>query len=149
MSRVLRWWEFLEPRSLPVKVALRPTLSRRAELAAIEAYRRALKASPRRASALLDEAIRRNPWAAEPRIMRALCALESGDERAPNLAGRGLELLTQWATPWDKRLSTRGWTALGERVANTAIPQRRAPPRFESLCAVLENRARRPRWLSP
>jgi hypothetical protein len=148
MSRVLRWWQFLEPRSLPVKVATRPTLSRRAELAAIEAYRRALKAPPPRASALLDEAIRRNPWAGEPQIMRALCALERGDERAPNFAGRGLELLTQWATPWDKRLSTHGWKALADRVADTAVQQRRAPPQFESVCAVLENRVRRPRWLS-
>ena len=42
----------------------------------------ALQAPAKRALSHLDRAIEHNPWAAEPRIMRALCALES-EPRAP------------------------------------------------------------------
>ena len=63
-------------------------------------------------SQALGTVIARNPWAAEPRLMLAQLSLMDGDfQRAEDQAQRGLELLCQWGTPWDKRIPWSGWVA--------------------------------------
>jgi len=148
MSRILRWWEFLDAKSTPVGVSARPRLTLRAEKTAIEAYRLALTMTPRRAIVLLDRSIRLNPWAAEPRIMRGLCALEARDERARMHAHEGLMLLKAWAAPSDKRLTLNGWLALAQRIEADAVGRSIQPPRFALICGTLEKRLRMPRWLA-
>jgi hypothetical protein len=147
MCRVLRWWEFLDLRSIPLRLSMRPKLSRRADEAAIEAYRTALTLPLARATVLLDRSVRQNPWAAEARILRALCALEQSDERARLDAQAGARLLSAWATPWDKRLTVNGWGALAKRIETAGFGRRRSLPRFDRICAALEKRAAMPRWL--
>ncbi len=61
---------------------------------------------------LLEAAIEHNPWAAEPRLTLAqLCLMDRQFQRAEDQAKRGLELLCQWGTPWDKRIPWAGWIA--------------------------------------
>jgi hypothetical protein len=145
MSRVLRWWEFLDIRHIPLRLSVRPRLTRRADDSAIEAYRLALKLPARRAMPLLDQAIEHNPWAAEPRILRALCARQTKAAYALTEASRGADLLSAWAVAWDKRLTVQGWKALAERIENTRT--RRVQLDFESVCATLSGHAPAPRWL--
>jgi hypothetical protein len=144
MSRVFRWWDFLDERSIPLRARGRPRLAKRADEAAIAAYRRALKAPARRARPLLDRAIALNPWAAEPRILRALCALEMKEHCAGPLARDGADLLAAWAVAWDKRLSTRGWKVLADRIDRAARVRGSPQPRFECVCAILEQRMVKP-----
>jgi hypothetical protein len=147
MSRLLRWWEFLDLKSLPLRTSTRPTLMTRAEEAAIEAYRAALAQPLARTAVLLDRSIRKNPWAAEPRIMRGLWSLEIGSEEARRFVRDGVRLLREWATPWDKRLSVDGWIALAERIEAAGAGRRVSPPRFASICGALEKERPMPRWL--
>jgi hypothetical protein len=147
MSRVLRWWDFLDERAIPLRLGIRPGLTQRAEERAIEAYRNSLEVPAGRAAVFLDRAIRLNPWAAEPRIMRAHCALEAAEERTSTHVREGMRLLRAWATPWDKRLTLNGWLALAKRIEAAADGRSASPPRFDAVCAALEKRARMPRWL--
>jgi len=147
MSRILRWWTFLDDRSLPRSLSERPCLTPRADLAAIEAYRLALDGPGRRVALLLDRAAALNPWAAEPRILRALCALETGDDGYVRQARRGASLLRAWAVPWDKRLTVAAWTGLARRVEGAARMRASARPSLAFVRAVLDGQAAQPRWL--
>lgn len=147
MSRMLHWWQFLDERSIPLRLGRRPTLTRHADESAIEAYRCALNAPVRRAILLLDEAIWHNPWAAEPKVMRALCALETKEKGVSLCVQQSARLLAAWATPWDKRLTRNGWSALVDRIEPARHTRHRAQPSFEDVCAVLSKRSRTPRWL--
>jgi hypothetical protein len=148
MWRIMHWWKFLDVRSIPLRVGVRPALTRTADERAIEAYRSALRAPGAEAASLLDRSIRLNPWAAEPRIMRGLCALEDRDERARVHAHEGFLLLKAWASPWDKRLTLNGWLALAQRIEAAAAGRSVRPPRFAPICGTLEKRVRMPRWLA-
>lgn len=142
MSRVTGWWAFLDDRSTPLRSKVRPSLTERADEGAIEAYRLALKAPVRKAIPLLERAIDQNPWAAEPRILRALCALDAGDAGAVAQATRGAELISAWAVAWDKRLSVQAWKALADRIRS---PRSSSQRDFRSFSAMLRDRAPRPR----
>lgn len=146
MSRVLRWWRFLDDGRVPVQLGARARLTVREDELAIEAYRLALSRSAREALPLLELARRSNPWAAEPCIALALCRLELDVDGATDDAARGAELLRAWAVAWDKRLTLDGWKALAERAHR---PRRRSsPPRFRDLADILEGRSKKPRWLA-
>ena len=147
MSRIIQWWKFLDVRSIPLRVGVRPTLTRAADERAIEAYRSALRAPRAQAASLLDDAIRLNPWAAEPRLMRGLYALEHHDAEASLHARKAVKLLSAWATPWDKRLTLNGWLALAGRIEAAADRRSASPPRFASICGALQKQTRMPRWL--
>jgi len=148
MSRLVNWWGFLEDRYIPVGLSVRPRLTKSADERAIAAYRLALQAPAKRALSHLDRAIGHNPWAAEPRIMRALCALESKEPGAQVEARAGAELLSSWAVCWDKRLSVNGWKALAARIQSAPRKPVSKQPSFESIRAVLCGRGSAPRWLT-
>jgi len=82
----------------------------------LNAYCAAVSASKKtytpRFSALAD-ASQRAPWTAEPMIWLGMVALAHG--RAPEAAmygRRASRLIHQWASPWDKSLSTTQWLSL-------------------------------------
>ncbi len=61
---------------------------------------------------VLEAAIVRNPWIAEPRLTLAqFCLMDGQFQRAEDLARKGLELLCHWGTAWDKRIPWAGWVA--------------------------------------
>ena len=65
-----------------------------------------------RAERILRDAVRLNPFAAEPHVLLAqLCVTQHRWDDALVEASRALELQIQWATPWDKRLSWEAWVA--------------------------------------
>jgi hypothetical protein len=146
MSRVFRWWRFLDVDDIPVRLGTRPELTSKADERAIDAYERALTTSSRRAVSLLEHAIDQNPWAAEPRILRAVCERRDPAARRVDLT-TAADLLSAWALAWDKRLSFEGWNALCRRI-DGALDGRSRELTFESLGAVLSGKARKPRFLS-
>jgi hypothetical protein len=92
-----------------------------AERQAIEKYRAAILASSSAVPALLDDVIRLNPWAGEPRLLRALCALERREmSRAFSEAVQGHILISAWAVAWDKRLPLGAWFNIGTAVIQRA-----------------------------
>jgi hypothetical protein len=146
MSRVFGWWRFLDADTLPVRFGVLPALTKRADERAIDAYEHALAVPLRRAVPLLEEAIDQNPWAAEPRIMRALCERSHTPARRTELA-KSVQLLSGWAVAWDKRLSANGWRALCRRMERASRDPSREPT-FESVRAVLSRKAHKPRFLA-
>jgi|GEM_PF-2905266 len=121
MSRLASWSRLLgRRRGLPIPFHLRPTITPAADRRALEKYRLVMSAPSSAAPLLLDDTIRLNPWAGEPRLLRALCALERFEtERAFSEAAQGHALLSSWAVAWDKRLTLITWLNLA-----TAILQR-------------------------
>jgi len=74
-----------------------------------------------RADGLLRDAVARNPFIAEPHVLRAQTLLNRGRfGEAHEEAGAALALLATWATPWDKRLSWEAWVAWARVLAKGA-----------------------------
>lgn len=147
MSRLLGWWEFLDEAPIPLCSSLRPSLARGSDESAIVTYRLALQSPVRRAISLLDDTIKHNPWAAEPRILRALCAVDTKDEDALAQARMGVGLISAWAVPWDKRLTALQWNTLAKRIQSRSVKRVPSTLNFKSICAILANQAPRSRWL--
>lgn len=81
-------------------------------------------ASGNSAMQVLEAAIERNPWAAEPRLTLAqICLMDGQYQRAEGQARKGLELLCQWGTPWDKRIPWAGWVAWARVLLQNAEEQ--------------------------
>lgn len=67
---------------------------------------------------LLEQAIELNPFAGEFHIVLAHCFLiESRFEEALNEAQRGVKLLVEWGTSYDKRKDWAAWVAWGRVLA--------------------------------
>ena len=93
------------------------------EVAARDAYWQAIslggvspsdeRRDPTRSLGQLDalaEAARRNPFVAEPHVVRAqICLQLERWEEAETAARRGVELLCTWGTQWDKRMPFNAW----------------------------------------
>jgi hypothetical protein len=61
---------------------------------------------------MLEKATSLNPWMPEPYLLLAQLGLIAGDYgMAEKNATRGLRLLVDWGTSWDKRVSWNGWVA--------------------------------------
>lgn len=61
---------------------------------------------------LLLESIEKNPFVGEPHVVLGQLYLCKGRfEEAEQAAERGLILLVEWGSPWDKRMSWEGWIA--------------------------------------
>jgi Domain of unknown function (DUF6817) len=119
MTQVTRWFERVDFK-LPGIGELGLPNNINNERAAIAKYAMALCQPPRRAIKTLSEAIKLNTLAAEPWILRSLCAMEKGD-RCGSLADArtGVRLLNMWCTPWDKRLGLSTW----QEIASAAVEQ--------------------------
>ncbi|KAL9261112.1 hypothetical protein AKJ16_DCAP14239 [Drosera capensis] len=67
-----------------------------------------------KAEELLLRAIEKNPFVGEPNVVLAQVYLSRGRyEEAAVAAERGVRLLLEWGSPWDKRTSWEGWIAWG------------------------------------
>ncbi|KAI5081381.1 hypothetical protein GOP47_0004564 [Adiantum capillus-veneris] len=65
-----------------------------------------------RVESLLKQACAANPWVGEPHVLLAqVCLSRDEFETAEEEASKGLCLLLQWGTNWDKRVSWEGWVA--------------------------------------
>ncbi|KAM7260117.1 hypothetical protein ACFE04_015858 [Oxalis oulophora] len=60
----------------------------------------------------LLKCIEKNPFVGEPHVVLAQVYLNKGKfEEAESEAAKGLRLLIEWGSPWDKRMSWEGWIA--------------------------------------
>lgn len=65
-----------------------------------------------RAEELLLSSIEKNPFVGEPHVVLGQFYLTKGRfEEAEKEAERGVTLLLEWGSPWDKRMSWEGWIA--------------------------------------
>ncbi|KAL9453208.1 hypothetical protein AB3S75_008913 [Citrus x aurantiifolia] len=65
-----------------------------------------------KAEELLLGCIEKNPFVGEPHVVLGQIYLAKGKfEEAEREAGKGLMLLLEWGSPWDKRMSWEGWVA--------------------------------------
>ncbi|TYH33585.1 hypothetical protein ES332_D13G069500v1 [Gossypium tomentosum] len=72
------------------------------------------KGGQERAEELLLGSIENNPFVGEPHVVLAQVYLTKGRfEEAEKEAEKGLILMLQWSSPWDKRMSWEGWIAWG------------------------------------
>lgn len=56
--------------------------------------------------------VEKNPFVGEPHVVLAQINLSKGRfEEAEKEAEKGLKLLLEWGSPWDKRMSWEGWIA--------------------------------------
>ncbi|VFQ67051.1 unnamed protein product [Cuscuta campestris] len=62
----------------------------------------------------LRKSIQKNPFVGEAHLVLAQICLSLGRfEEAAREAGKGLGLILEWASPWDKRMSWEGWVSWG------------------------------------
>ena len=136
MTRVAFWLELIDLK-LPGLASATAGLTETAEMKAIVKYSAALNMPAQRAIDALSQAVALNPFAAEPRILRALCAIELGDTLRDFVdATRGQALLTAWSTPWDKRLNLATWREITSAIIAEAVVERRRRPKFPVFAAV-------------
>lgn len=136
MAKVAAWLR-LSGLTPPGLASAPPTLAEAAEREAIAEYSAALRLPGRRAFDRLGRAIALNPLAAEPRILRALCALERGDAAGGLVdATRGRNLLTAWSTPWDKRFDLSTWHEIASAIVAAAALEDRRRWRLPMYTAV-------------
>ncbi|KAK9115489.1 hypothetical protein Sjap_014436 [Stephania japonica] len=65
-----------------------------------------------RAEELLVKCVEKNPFIGEPHVVLAQIHLSKGSfEEAEREGEKGLRLLLEWGSPWDKRMSWEGWVA--------------------------------------
>lgn len=65
-----------------------------------------------RVEELLMSCVEKNPFVGEPHVVLGQVYLSQGRfEEAEREAERGLRLLLEWGSPWDKRMSWEGWIA--------------------------------------
>ncbi|KAL6911310.1 hypothetical protein ACP4OV_000115 [Aristida adscensionis] len=77
--------------------------------------------------ALLRESIGKNPFVGEPELALAQVLVSAGrHEEAAAAAARGVRLLLQWGSSWDKRMSWEGWVSWG-RLMRDKAKQRQWP----------------------
>ncbi|MBA0843158.1 hypothetical protein Goarm_000371 [Gossypium armourianum] len=82
------------------------------------------KGGQERAEELLLGSIEKNPFVGEPHVVLAQVYLTKGRfEEAEKEAEKGLILMLQWSSPWDKRMSWEGWIAWGRVLLMKAKEQ--------------------------
>jgi hypothetical protein len=128
MSQVISWSRLLKRGTLPLSLHSQRPLTADAERKALKKYRLVASAPARKVCSLLNDVIGLNPWAGEPRLLRALCYLQSGQkDLAFSDAMQGHYLLSAWGVSWDKRWRLNKWLALSAAILNglTALDHRR------------------------
>ncbi|KAL2545790.1 hypothetical protein Fot_15023 [Forsythia ovata] len=70
------------------------------------------KTELKRAEEMLLSSLEKNPFVGEPHVVLAQIYLSEGRfEEAEKMAERGVRLLVEWGSTWDKRMSWEGWIA--------------------------------------
>ncbi|XP_050232533.1 uncharacterized protein LOC126681152 [Mercurialis annua] len=73
--------------------------------------------SQKNSEELLERSIEKNPYVGEPHVVLGQVYMLKGRfEEAERVAERGVRLLLEWGSPWDKRMSWEGWVAWGRLV---------------------------------
>ncbi|XP_066333009.1 uncharacterized protein [Miscanthus floridulus] len=71
--------------------------------------------------ALLRESVAKNPFVGEPHLVLAQVLLNAGRyAEAAAAAGRGVRLMLQWGSSWDKRMTWEGWVSWGRLMGDKA-----------------------------
>ncbi|OEL37385.1 hypothetical protein BAE44_0001596 [Dichanthelium oligosanthes] len=73
---------------------------------------------------LLRESIAKNPFVGEPHLVLAQVLLNAGPgryEEAGAAAARGVRLVLEWGSSWDKRMSWEGWVSWGRLMRDKAM----------------------------
>ncbi|CAA0816741.1 Unknown protein [Striga hermonthica] len=69
----------------------------------------------------LLESVEKNPFVGEPLLVLGQMYLGKGDfEAGEKAVRRGLRLMLEWGSPWDKRMTWQGWVAWGRVLLNKA-----------------------------
>jgi len=77
------------------------------------------------AASTLEASCRDNPFAAEPRLLRAQLHMQAHEwPAAQTWAEEALELFCQWGTCWDKRMGYDAWVAWCRVVLQGACDQK-------------------------
>lgn len=64
------------------------------------------------ATAVLEQAVRHNPWVGEPQMVLAQLYLSAGRRDEARVAAESaLQLFSQWGNAWDKRVQWEAWVA--------------------------------------
>jgi tetratricopeptide (TPR) repeat protein len=64
------------------------------------------------ATAVLEQAVRHNPWVGEPQMVLAQLYLSAGrSDDAVRAAESALQLFSAWGNSWDKRVAWDAWIA--------------------------------------
>ncbi|KAL6495659.1 hypothetical protein OROGR_030222 [Orobanche gracilis] len=70
-----------------------------------------------RAEEMLLKSVEKNPFVGEPHLVLGQIYLGKGDfDAAEKAAERGLRLMIEWGSPWDKRMTWQGWVSWGRVV---------------------------------
>ncbi|KAL1565422.1 hypothetical protein AAHA92_07641 [Salvia divinorum] len=102
----------------PVFDGCSKVLDREEQIAARDLYWKAVCGAAEvgldRAEEMLAESVARNPYVGEGYVVAAQIYLGKGEfEAAEAAAERGLRLLVEWGSAWDKRMTWQGWVAWG------------------------------------
>ncbi|CAA2975681.1 uncharacterized protein LOC111399173 [Olea europaea var. sylvestris] len=90
-------------------------------------YNVSTKTGLKRAEEMLLRSLEKNPFVGEPCVVLAQIYLSEGRfEEAEKVAEKGVRLLVEWGSPWDKRMSWEGWIAWS-RVLLTKAKERSWP----------------------
>lgn len=100
----------------PVFENCRKVLASEEQIAARDLYWEvvcdASKSGVERAEELLLKCVENNPFVGEPHVVLGQVYLTKGRfEEAEREAEKGLTLMLEWGSPWDKRMSWEGWIA--------------------------------------
>lgn len=86
------------------------------------------------ATAVLENAVRHNPWVAEPQTVLAQLYLSAGRKaEAKAAAGSALQLLSAWGNSWDKRVQWDAWVAWTRVLLQGATVAGCWPERLDKL----------------
>ncbi|KAK5770783.1 hypothetical protein PVK06_046937 [Gossypium arboreum] len=89
-------------------------LGAKEQVEARDLYWEAICGGSGRAEELLLGCCERNPFVGEQHVVLAQVYLNQGRfEEAEKEAERGVTLMLEWGSPWDKRMSWEGWVAWG------------------------------------
>jgi len=85
------------------------------------------------AIAVLEQAVRHNPWVGEPQMVLAQLYLSAGRrDEARAAAESALQLFSQWGNAWDKRVQWEAWVAW-TRILLQSANEGTLPERLDKL----------------
>lgn len=86
------------------------------------------------ATAMLESAVRHNPWVGEPQMVLAQLYLSAGrKDEAKLAAASALQLFSTWGNSWDKRVQWDAWVAWTRILLQGATVDGAWPERLDKL----------------